>query len=118
MRRAAIGAAALGMVLAGCATIKLPADQLEKSQATIKSAEVLGADKTPSAKLHLQFAKDEQQNARDMADRGDERAFSMLACSQADADLAVVLAQEAQVRGQAAKAARDVSTLKERGNRP
>jgi len=118
MKRVVIGAAALGFVLAGCATIPLPAEELARTHSTIRSAEVLGADRVPTAKLHLQFAKDEQATAKNLAARGDERALTLLSCAQADADLAVVLAHEAQVRQQAIKAAQDVSALRERGAKP
>jgi len=118
MKRFVIGAAALGFVLTGCATIPLPAEELERTHATIRSAEVLGADRIPTAKLHLQFAKDEQASAKNLAARGDERALTMLSCAQADADLAVVLAHEAQVREQTIKSAQEVSTLRERGAKP
>ncbi len=118
MIRPVLGAAAACIVLAGCATVPLPAEELEQTQATIRSAEVLGAESVPTAKLHLQYAKDEQATAKNLAARGDERALTLLSCAQADADLALVLARESQVRRQAVQAAEQVGTLRQRGAKP
>lgn len=65
--------------LAGCATVQIPADRLERSEASIRSAQEVGALGVPEAKLHVQLAKDQTEIAKRMAAKGDERAVLVLA---------------------------------------
>src|SRR5687768_10438133 len=60
--------------LTGCAAIQIPPDRLERSEASIRAAEELGAPAVPAAKLHLQLAKDQTELAKKMAADGDDRA--------------------------------------------
>jgi hypothetical protein len=110
-------AAAL-VAAAGCASVPLPAERLERQQATVRAAEELGAASLPRAKLHLQFAKDEEAWARQNAKMGDENAEAMLACAQADADLALELARQNQVHQQTLRAADEVNALRAKGVTP
>ena len=107
--------AALAAAAVGCASIPIPPERLEQSHATIRAAEEAGAAEVPSAKLYLQFAKDEERSARRLADKGDDRAHTMLACAQADAELALALAREAQVQRQTQQAAAAVHALETTG---
>lgn len=70
--------AALAFSLAGCASIQIPPDRLERSQASIRGAEEVGAQSVPAARLHLQLAKDQTENAKTMAAAGDERAVLVM----------------------------------------
>lgn len=104
--------------LTGCATVRLPTDRMEKSNATIRAAEELGAEQIPDAKLHLKFAKEEIDEARRMANEGKERAHLLLARSQSDADLALALAHEARYRRDAMRAVEDLKNVEESGVTP
>ena len=106
---------AMAMGLGGCATIPIPAYQLERSEASIRGAEEVGALGVPAAKLHLQLAKDQTLEAQKMAAHGDDRAVLVMARAESDAELALGLAREAAVHGDAAKATEDLNALRARG---
>lgn len=101
--------------LTSCATIQIPPDRLEGSEASIRSAEELGALNVPSARLHLELAKDEAALARKMAAKGDERAVLVLARAEADAELALGLAREVAVHAAAVRANEDLKAVQARG---
>src|SRR4051794_8141359 len=102
------------LAAAGCATTPLPAYRLEESQASIRAAEEVGALNVPAARLHLQLAKDETLLGQQMAGRGDTRAALLMARAEADAELALGLAHEAAVHGDALKAADDLKVIRAR----
>ena len=94
--------------LCACATISLPPERLAKSQATIESADAVGASKNPQAALHMQLAQEGIAKAQQLAKQGDApRALLFLDRAQADADLALALArqQDANVDAETAEAA-------------
>ena len=105
--------AALG--LAGCASVPIPPYQLERSEASIRGAEEVGALGVPAARLHLQLAKDETDEAKKMASRGDERSALVMARAESDAELALGLAREVAVHSDAVKAEEDLKTIRGRG---
>lgn len=100
--------------LAGCASIPLPAERLERSEASIRSAQEVGALGVPQAKLHVQLARDQTELAKQLAKKGDERAVLVLARAEADAELALALAREAAVHADAVKATQQLNELKNR----
>ena len=100
--------------LAGCATVQIPSDRLEHAQASVRGAEELGALAVPAAKLHLQYAKDQTAAAKRMANDGDENAILMMARAEADAELALSLAREAQTRSRAQQALEVLDQLRSR----
>ena len=101
----------------GCAAFQIPSDQLERNQASIRGAEEVGAMSVPSARLHLQMAKDQTATAKQIAAAGDERAVLVLARAQSDAELALAMAREASVHADALKAADELKAVQARGNR-
>jgi hypothetical protein len=101
--------------LAGCASVQIPPDRLERSEASIRGAEEVGALGVPAAKLHLQLAKDQTETAKKMAADGDKRAVLVLARAESDAELALGLAREVEVHTDALKAAEDLKAVKARG---
>src|SRR5260370_28800403 len=106
--------AAGAVLLLGCAGEPTPVRSLQQSQAAIRAAEEVGADKLPQAALHLQFAKEEAQRAESMIASGDkDRGGSLLMRAEADADLAVAMSREAQERTEAQQAADKVRDLKQ-----
>lgn len=102
--------------LMGCTAVQLPADRLEKSEASIRGAEEVGASGVPAAKLHLQLARDQTDTAKKMAAAGDQRATLVLARATSDAELAIGLAREASVHADAIKATDDLKVVRDRGN--
>lgn len=102
--------------LAGCTTVQLPADRLEKSEASIRGAEEVGAGSVPAAKLHLQLARDQTDTAKKMAAAGDHRAGLVLARADSDAELAIVLAREVSVHTDAVRATEELKAVRARGN--
>ncbi len=104
------------LALAGCATVQLPADRLQGSEASIRSAEELGASNVPAARLHLQLAKDETLAAKKLASGGDPRAELVLARAEADAELALGLARQVSVHSEALRAEEDLKAVRARTN--
>ena len=86
-------AAVATAIVAGCAA-NVPL-RTEASTSGIRAAEEAGAAKVPQASLHLQLAKEELAQAKELAAKGKkEKAASMLLRAEADAELAVVLSHE------------------------
>jgi non-ribosomal peptide synthetase component F len=108
-------ALSLAVLAAGCATVTIPPERLESTSASIRGAEELGAQGVPEAKLHLQFAKDQADSARRLAADGDPRATLVMSRAEADAELALGLAREVAVHGDALKAAEDLKAVQARG---
>ena len=104
------------LALSGCAAIQIPTDRLERNEASIRSAEELGAQNVPAARLQLEMAKDQTIVAKRLAADGDERAVLVLARAEADAELALGLASEVSVHADAVKATEDLKAVRARGN--
>lgn len=107
--------AVLVLGISACATTQLASARLERTEASIRAAEEVGALAVPDARLHLQLAKDQTAQARALAADGDERASLMLVRAQADADLAVALAREATAHNEANHASEELKAVKARG---
>lgn len=106
MRRSNVTAAP-GMIASvslfvACASSPPPADRMASTEASVQAARDLGADRVPSAEAELRLAMDEIQRARELA-KNDENdlADSMLQRAAADAELAIALATEDNVRNEA-----------------
>ncbi len=106
--------AVAAFALTGCSAVQIPADRLERSEASIRSAEELDAQDVPAAKLHLQMAKDQTEAAKKMAANGDDRAVLVLARAEADAELALNMARETSTHTEAERASEDLKALKAR----
>lgn len=111
------GGVLLSAVIAGCGSS--PVVNKEASTSAIRAAEEVGASKVPSASLYLQLAKEELENAKGLASRGDkEEAESMLERAQADAELAVALSREDADKKEAAQAIERVRQLRQDNQLP
>ena len=115
MKELIMSVAVMGLV--GCTSVQIPADRLERSEASIRGAEEVGASGVPLARLHLQLAKDQTVTAKKMAANGQERALLVLARAEADAELAIGLAREATVHNDALRATEDLKAVRDRGTR-
>ncbi len=111
------GTVLLAAVIAGCGSS--PAVNKEASTSAIRAAEEVGASKVPSASLYLQLAKEQLENAKGLASRGDKKeAESMLERAQADAELAVALSREDADKKEAAQAIERVRQLRQDNQLP
>ena len=104
-------------VLAGCGSS--PVLNKEASTSAIRAAEESGASKVPSASLYLQLAKEELENAKGLATKGEkEQAESMLLRAQADGELAVALSRGDADKTEATQALERVRQLRQDNKLP
>ena len=101
----------------GCASFQLPADRIERYEASVRVAQKIGAVRVPAqkghvggygmsfAKEHLILAGDEAEVAKAMAADGDARATLLLARAQSDVDLSIGLTREAAMETRARESA-------------
>src|SRR5271169_2428074 len=109
---AAAGSFLLAVAIAGCASG--PPVNKEASTSAIRAAEEVGASKVPGASLYLQLAKEEMENARVLAAKGEkEQAESMLLRAQADGELAVALSRGDADKTEATQAIERVRVLRQ-----
>lgn len=109
--RSALPLALLGA--AACATNDTTA-HMASAQAAIQAANQVGADRTPTSALHLQYAREEYSLAEGLTRDGKtDRAQLMLQRAQADAELAMVLAREDGARAEAQQALERVRTMQQ-----
>ena len=100
--------------LVGCGgSIPPPADRLASAEAASRSARELGADREPTAALHLKLAQEEIDSAKKlMADSDNKRADLVLQRASADAELSVMLAKVNNANAEAQKAKDRVTQIK------
>lgn len=108
-----VGSALAALALA-CGSAPVPVSgTLSETQAAIRAAEEVGARNVPKAGLHLKMAQDQLQTAKALlADGEEEEASVILARAQSDAELALTMAKESNLRAQAAEAMKKVDELK------
>lgn len=108
-----LGISAASAVACGGAAV--PQEALSAAQAGVKGAEVGGANQDPKAQLHLKLANEQIEKAKKLiADDENEEAARVIERAQADADLALALAQEANARRQAKEADEQLGKLKKK----
>jgi len=101
-------------LLTGCATASVPQERIIASQSAVRAAEEVGAEKVPSAALHLQLAREGiQQAQRLIKQKENNRAGYALMRAEADAELAVALARESPLRDDAQQALEKLQNLKQ-----
>ncbi|HLV67266.1 MAG TPA: DUF4398 domain-containing protein [Polyangiaceae bacterium] len=100
--------------LTACGGGAIPRDQMTMAQATVKGAEVGGAPQEPKAALHLKLAKEQIAKANSLIAKGDnDEAARVIARAQADADLALALARQANARRETQEAREQIEQIKE-----
>jgi regulator of protease activity HflC (stomatin/prohibitin superfamily) len=105
------------VVIAGCGSS--PAVNNEASTSAIRAAEEVGASDVPTASLYLQLAKEELENAKALAAKGDkEQSESMLLRAQADGELAVALSRGDADKAEATQAIERVQQLRKDNQLP
>ena len=112
--RSALRLFSLLLAVGACGAPKPPTHQLTRSQAAIRAAEEVDAEKTPKAALHLKMARDNQAAAQQMISAQDQYGEAELALrrAEADAEVAIALAKEAKAQAEADEARNKVSRLK------
>jgi hypothetical protein len=87
----------LALLAGACASHPYPAARVGSAEATLRAAHEAGAARFPNAAMHLRLANDALSRARQSMAHGDyDRAERQLLRSEADAQLAIALAREAE----------------------
>ena len=99
--------------VAACGGAAVPQETLTAAQASVKGAEVGGANEDPKAQLHLKLANEQIEKAKKLIEDGkNEEASRLIDRAQADADLALALAQQANALKGAKDADEQLGKLK------
>ncbi len=90
----------------GCgASYPVPTQQLADTESAERSAAELGAANEPTARLHLQLAHDQSEQAKTAIRDGiNDRAAGLLQRAKADAELAIAITREQAAKTGAARA--------------
>lgn len=112
-----VGSVLFAAAIAACGSS--PAVNNEAPTSAIRAAEEVGASSVPSASLYLQLAKEELENAKVLAAKGDkEQAESMLLRAEADGELAVALSRGDADKTEATQAIERVRQLRQDNQLP
>lgn len=85
--------------ITACAGHPQPTEHLAASMAAVRGAETAGAAQVPQAALHLKLAQDQIDTAQQMIKKDEnERADAMTIRAYNDAELALALTREAQMK--------------------
>jgi hypothetical protein len=110
--RIAIAAMAT-VILGGCgASLPAPSDEWAAAQADVGRAQSGGAPSVPDAKLHLQLAQEDLQKSKDLMDKDNKRAASLVALARVEAQLALSLAKASSAEDTALQAQQDLQKAK------
>ena len=100
------------LTLAACASAPLPTERVTSIKAAMRSADELGANKTPQAALLLRLSQEELAQADALLKEGDEEgAERYLKRSKVDAELAIVLARQGEAQAEAEEALAAVAEI-------
>lgn len=115
MKQALFGLLGVTVFATACGGAAIPQDQMTASQAAIRAAEVGGEPGDPQAALLVKKAKDQVEEAKKLIEDGNNhRAEMVLMRAEADAELALALAQELATRSEADTAQKQVQELRQR----
>lgn len=107
---AAVVTAAAG---SGCAGASPPTERLSTAEAAIRGAREVDATELPRGALHLKLAQEQVEKAkRYIEDDMNQRADLALRRAQADAELAIALAREHEMKEKARAAHARLDRLK------
>jgi Domain of unknown function (DUF4398) len=96
-----------------CATARpLPGEPLAQAEAEVRSAQEIGAERVPAARLHLQQARDTIAAARETNNDDPDGAARKLDIARAQAELANALAREQIARSETDQAHAQLDALK------
>ena len=109
--RDSVGAAAATTGACG-GSLPPPNDEWAAAQTDVGAAEAGGAPNVPDAKLHLQLSQEDLQKSKDLIDKDNKRAASLIAVARVEAQLALSLAKASLAADQARQAQRDLQKAK------
>jgi hypothetical protein len=89
-----------------------PNDEFAAAKTDVGAAEAGGAPGVPDAKLHLQLSEEDLQKSKDLIDKDNRRAASLIAVARAEAQLALSLAKASLAADQARQAQQDLQKAK------
>jgi hypothetical protein len=99
--------------LVACASYPPPTERMTTTEAAIRGAREVGADQIPRAALHMKLAQEQADKARQLMQDGyNDRADLTLKRAQADAELAIGIAREAQMTQKAHDAEMNLQKVK------
>ncbi len=100
--------------LTACAGSAAPASSTASAQAAIRSAREVGAERDPTAALHLQYAAEQFDRAERLSRNGDgDEAGRMLLRAQADAELAMALTRRLASRASTAEVTAETRAIQQ-----
>lgn len=95
----AVPLVALAGLSVGCAASSVPVVEVTRTDAALRAAEALEAERIPRAALHIKMARDQRETARRLVANGEEdEASAALDRATLDAELAVAIAKEEAAR--------------------
>lgn len=106
------------LLLAACASVPPPHERMASAEAAVRGAEEANSITTPQAELELKLARDGIARAKqDMRAGDNELATYALMRAEADAELAIALAHDADARSQAERAEQEAQRMQNGMNR-
>jgi hypothetical protein len=104
---------ALAALTCGCGASAVQSTQaVAASQAEIRAAEAVGAEREPVAALHLKLAREQFAAGQKLLEEGEKhRADFMLARASSDAELASALSRQVGIKMQAQRALEQIRNL-------
>lgn len=108
---------AIMILSTGCAKTEPPHTALSKAQSAVSAAEAKGAQKVPDASLYLKMAKDGIDQAEALMNEDEhERAAAVLERARVDAELAISLATEEDMKNKAQEQMNRAKSLQQSNN--
>ncbi len=102
------------VLLAGCGGAVAPQAELTDAKSAVSAAQAKGAKEVPKASLYLKMARDAIDTAEQLMEEEDyEQAKLVLTRAQKDAELALAVTKEAEMKEKAEKELERVKSLKE-----
>src|SRR5215472_2804584 len=104
MRMALMAIASVSVLMACGSSFPPPTDQYAAAEKDLGRAQEGGAAAVPDAKLHLQLAQEDLAKAKELMDKDNQRAASLISRASAEAELSLNLSKQAQAQAQAQQA--------------
>src|SRR5271155_5239304 len=102
---AVVALAAGTAAMLGCgASLPPPNTEWAAAQADVGRAQAGGAPVVPAAKLHLQLAQEDLTTSKELFDRDNRRAATLVALARTEAQLALSLSKESVAQNEASAA--------------
>lgn len=108
----------LTLTIAACGSAPPPTRSQAEAQAVIRSAEAVGAEETPRSAYYLELARQHFDQAQRLITMGEmEDASGSLARAKADAELAISLSEQEEIRERAEESRERLETLEDERHR-